>query len=304
MEMMFRGTEFYNEKLEEAVETFDLYLSSAPYVFSGIPVHSTLLQSDHSWLILELFLNKRFQYRNELKTSGQLGLFIDSQTCENDPQKQNCTVLQQCFDNELLESDYIPSPIIEDEITVAPPFNPYQSNNHRKPIKSDTCNYNGVEDILLKEKETIIDVDEGLSFRFAIDESEYGELLSTKWKAGQGKISEFDPKKSCSAQRIFTDGNYLMIIKVESPDINLPYNVKGTLKATGEEILLKLSLTFKPKATPSKHTESILKWVGIAGGVLAAFIIVVVIVHIIQVRSLKRKLKQAAAATATTAEQI
>uniref|UniRef100_A0AC34FA25 Uncharacterized protein n=1 Tax=Panagrolaimus sp. ES5 TaxID=591445 RepID=A0AC34FA25_9BILA len=267
IELMLRGTDLFSESIEEVVQTFDLYLSSSPYAFTGIPVHSTLLQSEQSWLILELFLNEYFQYRNESESFGQLGLFIDSETCEKD--------------------------------TVAPQ-NAYQPLQ-RYPSESDICDYHGVEDVVLKDKESVIDVDEGLSFRFAIDEAEYGELLSIKWKAGQSKLSKFDPRKSCSAQRIFADNHYLIILKVEKDDSNLPYIVKVTLKATGEVILLKLSLQFKSKAKPSKYTNQIFKWLGIAGGVLAVFIIVVVIVHIIQVRSLKRKLKQTAAAAATTA---
>jgi flagellar biosynthesis/type III secretory pathway M-ring protein FliF/YscJ len=96
-----------------------------------------------------------------------------------------------------------------------------------------------------------------------------------------------------------------MIIKVETKDANLPYIAKGTLKATGENIMLKLSLQVKPKAKPSKYTNQIFTWVGIAGGILAVFICIVIIVHIIQVRSLKRKLQQAAAAgTTKTNDQV
>uniref|UniRef100_A0A914Z4S3 Uncharacterized protein n=1 Tax=Panagrolaimus superbus TaxID=310955 RepID=A0A914Z4S3_9BILA len=239
---MLRGTDLYSESIEESVQTLDLYLSSSPYAYTGIPVHSTLLQSDQSWLILELFLNKHFFYRNESESHGEFGFFIDSETCETDLQKLNCTILQQCLNNELKTPDYIPPNAVEDS-TVAPP-NAYQPIL-RYPSESDICDYHGVEDVLLKDKESKVDVDEGLSFRFMIDEAEYGELLSIKWKAGQSKISKFDPRKSCSAQRIFADDHYLIILKVENDDSNLPYIAKVTLKATGEVILLKLSLQFK-----------------------------------------------------------
>ncbi len=47
-----------NSDLEEVLRTFDLYLSNEVYATTGgIPVFSTLLQTDPNWRTLERFLN-------------------------------------------------------------------------------------------------------------------------------------------------------------------------------------------------------------------------------------------------------
>ncbi|VDN08345.1 unnamed protein product [Thelazia callipaeda] len=84
--------------MNEVIMTFDKYLSSDPYFTTGIPVHSTLMITDTYWRNLRKFLiNKMIgQSFVRKKIKGRLGLYIQSQSCDNLQEKLDCTLLEKC----------------------------------------------------------------------------------------------------------------------------------------------------------------------------------------------------------------
>ncbi|KAE9547984.1 hypothetical protein FO519_008803 [Halicephalobus sp. NKZ332] len=272
-------------EVKEAAETLDIYLSMDPYADQGIPFHSTLLQSSQAFLVVETFLNEKFKYRIEENPVdgpfGRYGMMIESRLCDDDPQKRNCTLLQQCID--VGGSQFT---LDEEETKDKDP------DVVTKPPRQQICRYPGIQEIKMQYKESTFDVDEALTYRFTVDEQEFGELLSTEWSVGQREIEAFDRNRPCGEQNLFTDGIDLVIVRVDKTDTMQPYIVRGTLKATGEQITLKAVLNFKTNTSGSKYVDQLVIWGGIAGGVLILFIGAVITIHYIQVRILEEKLEQ------------
>ena len=225
-------------EVKEAVEMLDIYLSMDPYIHQGIPFHSTLLQSSRALLIVESFLNDNFEYRVEENPLagpfGRYGMIIESKSCDDDSQKTNCTLLQQCMDVGGFEDTSKNEEETEENPMIV-----------EKPLRQQSCLYPGMEDIEIRYKESTFDIAEGLNYRFTVDEKEFGELLSTEWSVGQRDVETFDGARPCGEQKLFTDGIDLVLTNVDKTDAMQPYIVRGTLKATGEQITLKAVLNFR-----------------------------------------------------------
>uniref|UniRef100_A0A7E4ZQL5 Guanylate cyclase n=1 Tax=Panagrellus redivivus TaxID=6233 RepID=A0A7E4ZQL5_PANRE len=297
----YRGivsAEFSLPDIAEAAAELDAYLTFEPYSTSGIPVFSTFWHRSPAWLLIENFFNSEFRYRNPHKTKiGPLGMFIDVKSCDNLQQKHDCNVLQACLDGQDA-SDALAAPFLNGGRTSK--GSNTGSNNGQKPKndpreRQEECMFRGIEEVTIRELESAVPVDDGFSYAFIIDESEFGELISASWSVKGDPVAAFEPGQPCSEQRLFTDGFALTLIKVTSEDCMMPYVARGIVKATGEEIRLRLTLTFKTKQKASKYSGALIKWGLIAGGILTLFVIGVIIIHCIQVRSLKRKLAQAKA---------
>uniref|UniRef100_A0A1I7VSX2 Phospholipid scramblase n=1 Tax=Loa loa TaxID=7209 RepID=A0A1I7VSX2_LOALO len=87
-----------NSYMEEVIMTFDKYLSTDPYFITGIPIHSTLMITDAYWRKLRKHLIDEMLGKNDAiqKMKGRLGLFVESESCDELEQKLNCEILEKC----------------------------------------------------------------------------------------------------------------------------------------------------------------------------------------------------------------
>uniref|UniRef100_A0A915EPW9 Uncharacterized protein n=1 Tax=Ditylenchus dipsaci TaxID=166011 RepID=A0A915EPW9_9BILA len=115
--LQFCGKHFRTHKvdadhLKEAMDSLNDHLNTEPYSTQGIPIFSTLLQSNVlSSTILLAFLNQEFNFYPDHSAEslpglsvdypfGSLGQFVDIKTCSNDdPQKVDCNQLRKCQQN-------------------------------------------------------------------------------------------------------------------------------------------------------------------------------------------------------------
>uniref|UniRef100_A0A915A2Y2 Uncharacterized protein n=1 Tax=Parascaris univalens TaxID=6257 RepID=A0A915A2Y2_PARUN len=82
----------------DAISTFDRYLSTAPYMLTGIAVHSTLLTTDRHWLKIRNYLFEKMVRHNAkvMAMKGRLGQYVQAESCESIDQRTDCRVLEEC----------------------------------------------------------------------------------------------------------------------------------------------------------------------------------------------------------------
>ncbi|VDN60054.1 unnamed protein product [Dracunculus medinensis] len=86
-----------NIHIQQAIITFDKYLSTAPYHLTGIPIYSTLLRTDQNWKTLQRYLlAKLIKDKDYFKTiKGKLGQFVESESCNDMKEKFDCRILDE-----------------------------------------------------------------------------------------------------------------------------------------------------------------------------------------------------------------
>uniref|UniRef100_A0A183U196 Ig-like domain-containing protein n=1 Tax=Toxocara canis TaxID=6265 RepID=A0A183U196_TOXCA len=220
----------------KVVSTFDKYLSSAPYVSTGIPVHSTLLTTDRHWLKLRDYLFKKLITNNEkvMTIKGRLGQYIQTESCEGLDQNTDCGILEECR-RKLMETTLtvVTAPEKEMEQMKRPTFRECQSEFRFSLVE-------------LNDIETILTVTGGENYIISINETLFGSIVKVEWSFGNAPVNLCNERYPCSSQRVASTQNQkgLLLVHVVREDAQKPYIGKATMLSDGGQAAFKLLLIY------------------------------------------------------------
>ncbi|VBB34128.1 unnamed protein product [Acanthocheilonema viteae] len=222
--------------MNEVIMTFDKYLSSEPYFTLGIPLHSTLIITDAYWRKLRHHLLDQMLGKNDAvkKMKGRLGLFVESENCDDSEQKMDCDVLEKC------RQDAQQMRIISGKMRPMKIAKPFKN-------KFGGCNTElAAEEISINALENYGTLKLGYNYLIRINKTIFGAVTKVIWKTGSYQIPDYNHQLPCSLQRVAVAPNKkdLLIIGARKDDTRWPYVGKATLSEDGSETFCKIILKF------------------------------------------------------------
>uniref|UniRef100_A0A0R3RT72 SET domain-containing protein n=1 Tax=Elaeophora elaphi TaxID=1147741 RepID=A0A0R3RT72_9BILA len=197
-----------NNYMEEVIMTFDKYLSSDPYFTTGIPIHSTLMITDAYWRKLRHHLLDQMLGKNDAiqKTKGRLGLFVESESCDESEQKLDCEILEKCRQD------------AQNVRIFTGKMRPFKL---AEPLKNEFKGCNAelfTEEINIEELENYGTLKLGSNYLISINETIFGAITKAAWKLGSYQIPDYNYKLPCSLQRVAVAPNKksLLIIGIHA----------------------------------------------------------------------------------------
>ncbi|VDO28132.1 unnamed protein product [Brugia timori] len=194
--------------MEEVIMTFDKYLSSDPYFTTGIPIHSTLMITDAYWRKLRQHLIDKMIGKNDAiqKMKGRLGLFVESESCDELAQKLDCNILEKCRQD-------------AQKVRI--------STGKMRPLKfaqSSKSEFDGCSTELFNEE----------------------IYINALENYGSYQVPDYNYQLSCSLQRVAIAPNKksLLIIGAHKDDTRWPYVGMATMAEDGSDAYFKIILKF------------------------------------------------------------
>uniref|UniRef100_A0A915PVR0 Helitron helicase-like domain-containing protein n=1 Tax=Setaria digitata TaxID=48799 RepID=A0A915PVR0_9BILA len=225
-----------NNYMEEVIMTFDKYLSSDPYFTTGIPIHSTLMITDAYWRKLRKYLIEHMLEKNYMaqKIKGRLGLFVETESCDDLQQKLDCEILEKCREN-------------AEKVRI------FGGKKRTKEVKGqlvrefEGCGAEAnIEKITINALENFGTLKSGNNYLISINETFFGAIIKVTWKAGPYDVSDYNYNLPCSLQRIAIapDKKSLLIIEARMDDTRWPYIAKAMMSEDGSDAYFKIILDF------------------------------------------------------------
>ncbi|VDK87397.1 unnamed protein product, partial [Litomosoides sigmodontis] len=259
--------------MKEVIMTFDKYLSSDPYFTTGIPVHSTLMITDAYWRKL------RYHLLDE-KMKGRLGLFVESESCDESEQKLDCEILERCRQD------------AQQVRVVSGKMRPMKIAEKLKSEFGGCSSMELIPELIsINAFENYGTLKYGYNYLITINETIFGAIIKVAWKTGFYQIPDYNNHLPCSLQRVAVASNKksLLIIGAVKDDTRRPYVGKATLREDGSEAYFKIIFKFtRPQSDESMTTA----WTVTIFVIFTILSTIFVAVYLIQFRYGKSIFKQ------------
>ncbi|KAM3717706.1 6,7-dimethyl-8-ribityllumazine synthase [Dirofilaria immitis] len=268
--------------MEEVIMTFDKYLSSDPYFTTGIPIHSTLLITDAYWRklrqhLIDQMLGKKYAIQ---KIKGRLGLFVESENCDESEQKLDCEILEKC------RQDFQKMRVFSAKMR------PMKITEELLKRKFEECGTELIsEQINMNDLENFGILKRGYNYLISINETFFGAVTKVSWKFGSYQIPNYNYQLPCSLQRVATAPNKkdLLIIGARKDDTAWPYIGKATMLEDGSDAYFKIILKF---VSPEMDDPTTITWTIIVIVVFTILSATLIIVYVIQFHYKRKTFKK------------
>uniref|UniRef100_A0A0M3HUW9 Apple domain-containing protein n=1 Tax=Ascaris lumbricoides TaxID=6252 RepID=A0A0M3HUW9_ASCLU len=220
----------------DAISTFDRYLSTAPYISTGIAIHSTLLTTDRHWLKIRNYLFEKMVIHNAkvMAVKGRLGQYVQAESCEGINQSTDCRVLEECRKK-----------LTETTLTVVTTAEK-DTKKTEKPLFGECGSEIRFTHVELSDIETILTVVGGENYVIQINETLFGDVVKVDWSFGNAHVSLYNERYPCASQRVASTKNHkgLLLVHVIREDTLKPYVGKATMLADGGQAAFKVLLKY------------------------------------------------------------